>query len=113
MCYSYKSFLAFNIIADPHLVFVMEQILLYLFQNSRLGVRSSRQNTITSIEVSINGDAIVGVSGNSVTVSTTTPLVWSLVDDSQTASWSGVSTSQTPNWTAIDDSQTPNWKKVA
>ena len=71
-------------------------------------------NTLSNVWVVQNsaGDAVVGVSGNSVTASTTTPNIWGLVDDSQTANWSGVSTTQTPSWSAIDDSQTTNWSAV-
>jgi hypothetical protein len=41
-----------------------------------------------------------------------TPLVWGLVDDSQTPNWQPVNDTQSGVWTTINDAQTPNWQAV-
>ncbi len=50
---------------------------------------------------SAGGGISVGVTGTSVTASTSGASIWSAVITSQTPSWSEISTSQTPNWTEI------------
>jgi hypothetical protein len=40
------------------------------------------------------------------------PLIWGLVDDTQTPNWNLISTPQTPNWNLISTPQTPNWQQI-
>ena len=65
------------------------------------------------LQVTVVAKAGVDVTGNQVEASTTSVLVWGLVDTSQTASWASVSSSQTPSWSAVDTDQTPDWEEVA
>jgi hypothetical protein len=42
----------------------------------------------------------------------TVPLVWQLIDDSQTPGWTEIPGSQTPGWSEISGAQTPNWVEI-
>lgn len=57
--------------------------------------------TISLGSVAINGDASVILTGVSASGRVAGPLVWGLIDTSQSSNFSGINTSQTPNWVPI------------
>jgi hypothetical protein len=76
--------------------------------------------------VYLNGVSAIGFAGTPTTVSgcvvvptgvvgqgaVTRPLIWGIIDESQTPAWQGINSSQIDVWVPVNDNQPSSWQVV-